>query len=215
MMRKTCRGISRARMTLGQMYEEGRGVKQDLNKAIEYYKSSSEEYARKRLDILIKTHEIYKKNTECPICTEKFDDVNNNFCSTPCHHIFHTSCLLKALKEKNTCPICRNILLEEPLDVDEPPPLIPLFEEEYFPAEIHLDNDSEVDITPPHIPDNEYLIDDLIEPFSDDLAVIGHNIGEPDFYDSQVETEIFTRGERRILLRTIRTTRTTTTTEMY
>ena len=122
--RTICRGISRARMNLGQMYEEGRGVQQNINRAIKYYETSSEPYAKQRLEELTKTQKLYQKKFECPICLEKINNVNEKFCSTPCHHTFHAICLFKALKENNRCPICRYIFSEQEESDDEigPPP---------------------------------------------------------------------------------------------
>eukprot|EP01080_Neovahlkampfia_damariscottae_P007157 gene7157-11470_t len=50
------------------------------------------------------------KYFQCPICFEHLEEV----VSTPCHHKFCKSCLLKTYNLKNKCPICRrNIHIED------------------------------------------------------------------------------------------------------
>ncbi|MTI11842.1 RING finger domain-containing protein [Sansalvadorimonas verongulae] len=53
----------------------------------------------------------HKKNplTACTICLEGFH-WQEKIHSTPCHHLFHSSCLLSALKEAQHCPVCRQQL---------------------------------------------------------------------------------------------------------
>ncbi|MTI12036.1 RING finger domain-containing protein [Sansalvadorimonas verongulae] len=50
----------------------------------------------------------HKKNplTTCTICLEGFR-WRDNMHSTTCHHLFHSKCLLDALKEARHCPVCR------------------------------------------------------------------------------------------------------------
>jgi hypothetical protein len=47
---------------------------------------------------------------ECCICFEVIGEKNN--CVTPCGHKFCFVCLTKALTNNNTCPCCREVLLE-------------------------------------------------------------------------------------------------------
>jgi len=47
---------------------------------------------------------------ECCICYETIGDKNN--CVTPCGHKFCFVCLTKALTTNNTCPCCREVLVE-------------------------------------------------------------------------------------------------------
>ena len=47
----------------------------------------------------------------CPICLDEIGDTNS--CVTGCGHKFCLKCLSTALREKNTCPMCRQKLLEE------------------------------------------------------------------------------------------------------
>jgi len=48
--------------------------------------------------------------TECCICFETIGEKNN--CVTPCGHKFCFVCLTKALTNNNTCPCCREVLVE-------------------------------------------------------------------------------------------------------
>jgi len=47
---------------------------------------------------------------ECCICYETIGDKNN--CVTPCGHKFCFVCLTKSLANNNTCPCCREVLVE-------------------------------------------------------------------------------------------------------
>ena len=49
---------------------------------------------------------------ECAICMEELDN-GKNFAKTNCGHSFCLSCLVRALKNNNTCPICRTNIEEE------------------------------------------------------------------------------------------------------
>ena len=44
---------------------------------------------------------------KCSICLKNFKIGDVNTLKTESNHCFHTSCFLKALKNKNNCPICR------------------------------------------------------------------------------------------------------------
>jgi hypothetical protein len=53
---------------------------------------------------------------ECAICMEELN-TRKNIAKTNCGHSFCLSCLVKALKNNNTCPMCRaNIEEEKPLN---------------------------------------------------------------------------------------------------
>jgi len=54
---------------------------------------------------------------ECCICYETIGDKNN--CVTPCGHKFCFVCLTKALTTNNTCPCCREVLVEAEEDDSE------------------------------------------------------------------------------------------------
>lgn len=64
------------------------------------------------------------ENTECPVCMESIGNINN--CVSKCGHRFCLECLLKSYKKKNSCPLCRENLIEDEyedlpdlIDVDE------------------------------------------------------------------------------------------------
>jgi Ring finger domain len=60
------------------------------------------------------------KEEECSICYDKFKKLSSDFCSLPCGHHFHASCLLKAIeKGYKLCPLCREILIKEEKKEDE------------------------------------------------------------------------------------------------
>jgi hypothetical protein len=53
-------------------------------------------------------------NIECPICYDDMDQ-EKNCVTTECGHRFHCSCLMKnAANNGFACPMCRNIMAEEP-----------------------------------------------------------------------------------------------------
>ena len=54
---------------------------------------------------------------ECCICFEAIGEKNN--CVTPCGHKFCFVCLTKALTNNNTCPCCREVLIEMPEDEED------------------------------------------------------------------------------------------------
>jgi len=55
-----------------------------------------------------------KKETygDCAICMESLD-TGKNFARTNCKHAFCLTCLMRALKDNNTCPLCRANIEED------------------------------------------------------------------------------------------------------
>ncbi|ESO09990.1 hypothetical protein HELRODRAFT_72756 [Helobdella robusta] len=47
-------------------------------------------------------------NDECSICIEKFN-VKTFVCELKCKHAFHIACITKWSKNKETCPLCREV----------------------------------------------------------------------------------------------------------
>ena len=53
---------------------------------------------------------------ECAICKKNICPINN--CVTECNHKYCLKCLIEHLKRNNTCPLCREKVLEEALNQD-------------------------------------------------------------------------------------------------
>ena len=54
----------------------------------------------------------HNKHDDCAICMSNLNP-GKNFAKTICGHSFCLTCLVRALKEKNTCPLCRAKIEEE------------------------------------------------------------------------------------------------------
>lgn len=76
----------------------------------------------------------------CAICLEEMDEKNN--CTTLCNHKFCLSCMLKSLKYKNSCPVCREIINIEYSDDNEI--LEDIIEEESTNEQIQFINDDSI-----------------------------------------------------------------------
>tara|TARA_B110000285_G_scaffold153569_1_gene171389 strand:- start:1708 stop:2262 length:555 start_codon:yes stop_codon:yes gene_type:complete len=50
---------------------------------------------------------------ECPICMDPITP-NSNVIITNCNHQFCSTCLLREMKNRHTCPVCRRELIEKP-----------------------------------------------------------------------------------------------------
>lgn len=57
------------------------------------------------------------QDNECVICFEIIGEKNN--CVTECGHKFCLKCLIVALSHKNSCPCCRNQLIEDDDEYEE------------------------------------------------------------------------------------------------
>ena len=60
-----------------------------------------------------------ESNVDCPICMEKIINYRSDCCTTECGHTFHSSCIFKNLTNSFACPMCRNQLVEEPVNDDD------------------------------------------------------------------------------------------------
>ena len=49
---------------------------------------------------------------DCPICMDAILDSCKDCCTTPCGHMFHSSCIFKSFSNSFSCPMCRNELIE-------------------------------------------------------------------------------------------------------
>ena len=73
--------------------------------------SESEDYhIGKTISKLLKTEKKVTGLSEqhtCCVCLDSVCIGNTNIVRTGCGHVFHMTCLLKSLRVKNTCPMCR------------------------------------------------------------------------------------------------------------
>lgn len=73
--------------------------------------SESEDYhIGKTISKLLKTEKKVTDLSEqhtCCVCLDSVCIGNTNIVRTGCGHVFHMTCLLKSLRVKNTCPMCR------------------------------------------------------------------------------------------------------------
>lgn len=54
-------------------------------------------------------------NKDCLVCQDDFA-LDENILELPCHHLFHTDCLVPWLKNSGTCPTCRFALVPQPVN---------------------------------------------------------------------------------------------------
>lgn len=50
------------------------------------------------------------KKNDCPICYSDYTVTDAS--KLPCNHVFHKECITKWLKEHNSCPLCRKIVID-------------------------------------------------------------------------------------------------------
>lgn len=50
--------------------------------------------------------------SECPICLEEIGETNK--ITTKCGHIFHASCIIQNLHVSQMCPLCREVIDDQP-----------------------------------------------------------------------------------------------------
>ncbi|NP_001318096.1 E3 ubiquitin-protein ligase RNF181 isoform X2 [Mus musculus] len=55
-----------------------------------------------------------KADLKCPVCLLEFE-AEETVIEMPCHHLFHSNCILPWLSKTNSCPLCRH---ELPTDDD-------------------------------------------------------------------------------------------------
>jgi len=69
-----------------------------------------------QFDSIIEIKEIgisTKIDVNCSICLEKIDYLNNiQYIEPCCEQVYHLHCIGKWVKENNSCPICKSLLLE-------------------------------------------------------------------------------------------------------
>ena len=54
-------------------------------------------------------------DTKCSICLVSLKGVHSDITITRCNHLFCTTCILNSVKYKNTCPLCRQEIINEPI----------------------------------------------------------------------------------------------------
>lgn len=56
-------------------------------------------------------------NQQCPIC---FEDIKKyGFCVTNCSHVFCMDCMVESMKQKRSCPLCRDNMDPEVTSVND------------------------------------------------------------------------------------------------
>ncbi|XP_023745824.1 probable E3 ubiquitin-protein ligase RHC1A [Lactuca sativa] len=58
------------------------------------------------LPVIRITNRHLQMESHCPICQDKFD-LGCEARMMPCHHIYHSGCIVPWLLEHNSCPVCR------------------------------------------------------------------------------------------------------------
>jgi hypothetical protein len=78
----------------------------------------------------------------CCVCLDSIYVGNTNITRTSCGHVFHLTCLLKSLKVKNTCPMCRWELEDKRPNQQAPNVLTPVSAEQIISEEIGYFNNA-------------------------------------------------------------------------
>lgn len=73
-------------------------------------KKREREEELKKLQREIAALKINMMIEECPVCMEKIEGISS---STPCGHKFCTSCFVKSVLRKNSCPMCRAKIVDD------------------------------------------------------------------------------------------------------
>ncbi|CAH1450554.1 unnamed protein product [Lactuca virosa] len=68
------------------------------------------------LPVIRITNRHLQMESHCPICQDKFD-LGCEARMMPCHHIYHSGCIVPWLLEHNSCPVCRLELPAQGTDV--------------------------------------------------------------------------------------------------
>jgi hypothetical protein len=59
----------------------------------------------------LQTIKVQAEQTNCQVCMEELGKIDN--CTTKCGHKFCSSCLIKWVMKKNSCPVCRSYLIDD------------------------------------------------------------------------------------------------------
>jgi hypothetical protein len=63
---------------------------------------------------------------QCPVCLDNIGEKNS--CVTECGHTFCLKCILRAAQENTACPMCRNVLVDEPENTHSPEDIEAVYE---------------------------------------------------------------------------------------
>jgi hypothetical protein len=98
---------------LNSVIKKGIEIKQIPNLVSNKFINIFSQIEKKYIDNFLPNNKKKSNNNNatkniCPIC---LDDISNNkLFVTNCNHCFHTKCLFVYFIDRNSCPICRNIL---------------------------------------------------------------------------------------------------------
>ncbi|KAH0470189.1 hypothetical protein IEQ34_001747 [Dendrobium chrysotoxum] len=58
---------------------------------------------------------LHSDGVQCPVCTEDFKIGEEEVKQLPCKHVYHKSCIVPWLQMRNSCPVCRSKLIDDPI----------------------------------------------------------------------------------------------------
>lgn len=125
-------GIQRLRATVAAQAKASSTTSRLIAEAEDYHIGKT---ISKLLKPEKKTGDLTEEHT-CCVCLDSIYVGNTNITRTSCGHVFHLSCLLKSLKVKNTCPMCRWELEDKRPNHQAPNVLTPVSAEQIISEEI-------------------------------------------------------------------------------
>ena len=125
-------GIQRLRATVAAQAKASSTTSRLTSEAEDYHIGKT---ISKLLKPEKKTGDLTEEHT-CCVCLDSIYVGNTNITRTSCGHVFHLSCLLKSLKVKNTCPMCRWELEDKRPNHQAPNVLTPVSAEQIISEEI-------------------------------------------------------------------------------
>ena len=125
-------GIQRLRATVAAQAKTSSTTSRLTSEAEDYHIGKT---ISKLLKPEKKTGDLTEEHT-CCVCLDSIYAGNTNITRTSCGHVFHLSCLLKSLKVKNTCPMCRWELEDKRPNHQAPNVLTPVSAEQIITEEI-------------------------------------------------------------------------------
>ena len=125
-------GIQRLRATVAAQAKTSSTTSRLTSEAEDYHIGKT---ISKLLKPEKKTGDLTEEHT-CCVCLDSIYAGNTNITRTSCGHVFHLSCLLKSLKVKNTCPMCRWEIEDKRPNHQAPNVLTPVSAEQIITEEI-------------------------------------------------------------------------------